>query len=133
MIGALLRNGQTTARKQAPDDNTYVVAIATEMQVLKLRISARGTDIFDNGVIAETKYLADTYGWDNESMTGNIYPIIRELLAGSINKQAAIDRFIIRDRQLAKRQLTWLRRHDFVQWKSLDEAKVYLSTILDRI
>lgn len=132
MIGALLRNGQANSRRTKPDDNTYVVSISTNIYVLESRISLRASEIFDREVIDEARILADTYGWDNESMTGNIYPILRELIEGSITKHEAKQQFILRDRQLAKRQITWIKRHEYVQNLSVHEARVYLSTILNR-
>ena len=132
MIGALIRKNHATSRSKQLDAQTYVVAIATDKQQLEQRIRQRAGEMFESGIISEFQRLTENYGWECESMTGNIYPIIHQLIEGGITHEEAIELFIIRDRQLAKRQITWLKRHDFVEWRSLDEAKVYLSTILDR-
>jgi tRNA A37 N6-isopentenylltransferase MiaA len=36
----------------------------------------------------------------------------------------------VQDWRLAKRQLTWLRRNPFIQWRSLDESREYLVSLL---
>ena len=86
--------------------------------------------MFKRGVVNETQGLARRYGWDNEAMTSNIYPIIRRVIAGEISEAEATDLFVVKDRQLAKRQVTWLKRHDFIQWLPLEEAGGYIETIL---
>lgn len=132
LVNGLLRQGHHTSRKSKPSDNVIVVAISTDKHTLRSRIEQRSYAMFDLGVVEETKLLADKYGWDSESMTGNIYPIIRQYLDGQLSRQQAIEAIVVRDWRLAKRQLTWLRRHEFVKWLSLEEARIHLSTILDR-
>ena len=132
LISGLLKDDSHTPVKSEIDSNTIVVAIATDRAELQGRIEKRAHEIIEAGVVDEAAKLAKRYGWGSEAMTGNIYPLINDYLRGDCTKQQLIERFIIRDRQLAKRQVTWLRRHDFVTWLTLDEARSYLSTILDR-
>lgn len=129
LINALKRNTAGKAR-DLPRENTFVVAIATEKQTLLNRIRERAEVMFALGIVDEAGRLAAQYGWDNEAMTGNIYPLIRQLLAGKITRQQAIDQFVIKDWRLAKRQLTWLRRYDFIEWYSLGDARQRIETIL---
>jgi tRNA dimethylallyltransferase len=129
LISVLERENGGTALEQ-PHDSTYVVAIATEKDVLRTRIEARARAMFAQGVIAETKVLSERYGWDNEAMTSNIYPIVRRVIDNEITLEQAIDLFAIKDWRLAKRQLTWLKRYEFIKWFSLAEARAYIETIL---
>lgn len=131
LIRALEIGGTSTSRKHKPDESTIVVAITTDKETLRTRIEKRAQQMFDIGVLGEARHLGETYGWDSEAMTGNIYPIMRKVLEGELTEQQAIDTFIISDMKLVKRQLTWLRRHDYVQWLTLEEANTYLSRILD--
>lgn len=130
LVSTLLRGKSTSVSLEKPDENTIVVAITTDKTLLQKRIIKRARNIFSSGVIQEAKVLGDKYGWENESMTGNIYPILHQLLDGKISEEEAIERFIIRDRQLTKRQITWLKRHDFVQRMDLPHAEHYLHNIL---
>ena len=132
LIRVLEQGGINKRRQNDPIDNSYVVSISTEKNILEQRIRERTESIFSAGVLDEAKQLGDRYGWDAEAMTGNIYPILREVLEGALSIEEAKERFIIRDRQLAKRQITWLKRHDFVHWLSLDDARREISLILDR-
>lgn len=132
LISTLLRDGARATRKNYPSKNTIVVAIATEQDELERRIILRAKTMFESGVLLEAQRLGALYGWDSEAMTGNIYPILHEVLYGRLSRQEAIQRFVVRDRQLAKRQVTWLKRHEFVQWLSLDDARRYLEREIGR-
>lgn len=133
LINTLVRGGRQGKARTSPLENTTVVAIATDKQTLDTRIETRAIQMFDSGVIEEAERLGSTYGWDNAAMSSNIYPIVRRLLAGEMTRAQAIEQFIIRDRQLAKRQLTWLRRHEYIKWLSLDEAEAYIETTLQEV
>lgn len=130
LINALVRDGKAGESLSAPRETTHVVAIATDKAILEARIRDRAREMFEGGVIEETSRLAERYGWDSEAMTSNIYPIVRRVIEGEITEAEAVELFIIRDRQLAKRQVTWLKRHDFVQWLPLEDAGSYIETIL---
>lgn len=130
LINALQRAGASGRALDQPRETTFVVAIATDRSVLEERIRVRATEMFETGVISEGVLLAEKFGWSSEAMTSNIYPITRRVIDGDISEQEAIELFVIKDRQLAKRQVTWLKRHAFVQWLSLDEAGPYIETIL---
>lgn len=132
LIRAIEQNGVSGERKIVPDVNTYVVSIATEKNVLEARIRDRADVMFTGGVLDEAARLGDQYGWEAEAMTGNIYPILREVLEGRTSIEEAKERFIIRDRQLAKRQVTWIKRHSFVHRLPVDEARHEISSLLDR-
>ncbi|NCU30236.1 tRNA dimethylallyltransferase [Candidatus Saccharibacteria bacterium] len=110
--------------------NTYVIAISTEKKELLDRISERADTIFGDKLLRETQQLKNRYGFENEAMTGNIYKIVDQLLSGDITLEEAKQLFVTKDWQLAKRQITWLRRHDWVQWKTLSEAEQYFDHIL---
>ena len=130
LINALIRGGDAGKALQSPRENVYVVAIATEKTVLEHRIRERAKAMFGEGVVEEARRLAARHGWESEAMTSNIYPIIRRVIEGEITEAEAIELFVIKDRQLAKRQVTWLRRHDFVHWLPLEEARSRIETIL---
>ncbi|MGB4761765.1 MAG: tRNA (adenosine(37)-N6)-dimethylallyltransferase MiaA [Candidatus Saccharimonas sp.] len=127
VVSAILRNGVSLQRKRDLDGNTLVVGIATEKQKLNKQIIARAETIFTQNVVDEAALAAERFGWDSEAMTGNIYPLLRRYLAGEITKEQLIERFIIADRQLAKRQLTWFRRNPDIVWLPLDEVYKYVA------
>jgi tRNA dimethylallyltransferase len=111
-------------------NDTYVVAIATDRDILRTRIEDRTEQFFDNGVVEEATKLGKKYGWVNEAMTGNIYPLAHRYLKGEISHEEMKDKFTTLDWRLAKRQMTWLRRNPEVKWLSLTDAMDYLEGIL---
>lgn len=132
LLNTLLRKGKAVVRKTHPSENTLVVVITTDKAELERRIIRRAQHMFEAGVLREAQELGERYGWDSEAMTGNIYPILRRVLAGEMSRRVAIEQFVVRDRQLAKRQVTWTKRHDFVRWLTLPEAKHWLEAEIER-
>lgn len=118
-------------RRERLIENTLVVGIATEKEVLESRFIARAEQMFDDGVVEEAKSLGKKYGWDSEAMTGNIYPLMREYLTGAVSLEQAKSAFVIRDRQLAKRQMTWFRRNPWIVWVKSDQAVQYITQWVD--
>ena len=51
--------------------------------------------MFKDGVVEETIGLANNFGWCNEAMTGNVYPIIKKLIEKEIDEGQAIQEFIL--------------------------------------
>lgn len=132
LIRALEQKTINQSRRSSVIDNTIVVAISTDKQIIEQRIRARAEGIFYSGVVNEATDIALKYGWSHESMTGNIYPIIRDFTDGKISIEQAKDLFVIRDRQLVKKQLTWLKRHDFVEWYELSPARDYIDNLINQ-
>lgn len=111
-------------------DNSIVVGIATNKEILRTRIILRSEQLFSNNVVDEAMRLSRKYGWDNEAMTGNVYPLVREFLNKNITESELKRQFVVADWQLAKRQMTWLRRNPFIMWATPDSAEHYLSQLL---
>ncbi len=127
VINAILRNGHALKRRSEPIDNTIIVGITTEMSILRARIVARAEQIFSPAVYHEAQAAATKYGWDNEAMTGNIYRLIKKYFDGELTVNQAMEKFMTLDWRLAKRQLTWLKRNERIQWMSLEDAYTYLA------
>jgi tRNA dimethylallyltransferase len=130
LIRAIERKGISAINKSTLQSNNYIVGIATNMQTLRTRIVARTEQLFENNVVEEATLLGKKYGWESEAMTGNIYPLIKLHLEGKLTLEQVKDRFTTLDCQLAKRQMTWLRRNPDIMWASLTEAKHYLDSLL---
>lgn len=133
VINKILREGIVPQRRSTPIENTIVVGITTEKDILWSRIEARAAAIFDDGVIDEAEAVAAVYGWDSEAMTGNIYPLIRQYLAGDLTRAGLEERFIVKDRQLAKRQMTWFKRNEHIYWADRAEAYTYITRRLEAL
>lgn len=130
VIRAIERNGQSEKINHTLLDNILVVGIATEKVLLRQRIVKRSEQIFSQGVVDEAKILGKKYGWQHESMTGNIYPLLHSYLEGKQGIESAKEKFVYLDWQLAKRQLTWFRRNSHIIWLSKDDVFSYIETAL---
>lgn len=127
VIRAIEQNGQSTERELRPISTSIIVGIATEKHILRTRMEKRTEQLFDDGVVEEAILLGKKYGWESEAMTGNIYPLVKQYLDGAMSLEDAKAKNTTADWRLAKRQLTWLRRNQYIEWFSLSEAKAYLS------
>ncbi len=130
VIRAIEQKSINTKRRAEPIDNTIIVGIATNSEILRTRIESRSEQLFEDGVVSEAKMLGKKYGWLAQSMTGSIYLLCRQYLEGHLTLEEIKQKSSIQDWRLAKRQLTWLRRNPYIQWLSLEESKKYLSSLL---
>lgn len=115
VVNALLRLGESGSRSQLPS-SAIVLGLKLDRDELKKRISDRVEKMFDDGFIDEVKYIAEVYGWDNESMSGIGYRLARSYLEGDSSIEDVKKAFIKRDLSLAKRQRTWFKRNVDIKW-----------------
>ncbi|CRH91123.1 tRNA delta(2)-isopentenylpyrophosphate transferase [Chlamydia trachomatis] len=59
-------------------------------------------------------------------MTANAYPLIRKYLDNEIDLEKLIELMSIRDWQLAKRQITFMKRNKKIHWLQLEEAEAFI-------
>ena len=130
LIRAIERKNTSGTRLMTPINNCIIVGITTEKDDLRARIAKRSEQLFDDGVVEEAKMLGEKYGWETQSMTGNIYRLAHAFLNNEITQQEFKLRNETADWQLAKRQLTWLKRNKFITWLQLDEVKKYIARVL---
>lgn len=130
VIRAIEQKGISTKRSDVPVKNCIIVGIATEREQLRIRIGKRAEQLFDDGVVDEAKTLGEKYGWELQAMTGNIYRLAHDYLDKKITLDEFKKRNEIADWQLAKRQLTWMKRNQFITWFPLNEVKKYIADAL---
>jgi tRNA dimethylallyltransferase len=130
VINTILHNGCALKRRNSLIENTIIVGITTDKVELRQRIAERTEQFLANGVLQEAEKLAHKYGWDNEAMTGNIYPLAREYFDGQITLGQLTELFNTKEWQLAKRQITWLKRNSYIEWLPVDKAYTYLTQSL---
>lgn len=115
VVNALLRMGESGSRSPL-QKNTAVFGLKLDTETLKQRITQRVEQMFEDGFIDEVRHISDEHGWDNESMTGIGYRLARGFLEGTSSINEVKQAFINRDLSLAKRQRTWFKRSDDIQW-----------------
>ena len=130
VIRAIEQKNVSGTRLSAPIDNSIIVGVTTERDVLRQRIEARAEQLFETGMVEEAKMLGEKYGWNSEAMTGNIYKLVKQFVDGDFDEDELKRRNATADWQLAKRQLTWLKRNPFIHWVALDDAVSYIASRL---
>jgi tRNA dimethylallyltransferase len=125
IIRAIEQQGYETTRQNTPVENTIIIGIETEREILRSRINNRIEQLFERGVVEEAKILGKKYGWESEAMKGNIYPILHQYINNEIDLNEAKVKSITLDWRLAKRQMTWMQRNDFIEWMPLKDVKKY--------
>lgn len=131
LINSILRINNNNSRDRDVIHNTIIVGITTDKEELKQRIVQRAEHMFDQGVAEEAEKMAKTYGWNNEAMTGNIYSLIKDYIDGDMSYEQVINKFTTLDLQLAKRQITWLKRNKHITWLPRDLVFSYVSDQLN--
>lgn len=130
VIGVIERNGNSNTKRAAVTENTVVVGISTTKIDLVERIKTRIDEMFQSGLIEEAKLTAEKYGWDDEAMKSNAYPLIHQYIDGDLTLDDVKRKLAVLDWRLAKRQMTWLKRNEHINWLSLTAAKQYLGSQL---
>jgi tRNA dimethylallyltransferase len=123
VIRAIEQKGINNRSRQCPIDNTYVVGITTNKNILRTRMKLRIEHMFANGLVKEAKLLGEKYGWHLQSMTGNVYPLVYKYISNELTQEELIDQALAQDWRLAKRQLTWFRRNPHIQWAEIDDVR----------
>ena len=127
VIRAIERENAQAKRLQQPQHNIIIVGITTEKEILLKRIHQRSEQLFETGMVEEATMLGEKYGWESAAMTGNIYPLVHDFVQNKLSRAELQQKFETADWQLAKRQLTWLRRNPYIKWLELDYAHKYIA------
>jgi tRNA dimethylallyltransferase len=106
--------------------NTLVVALTTDRDNLRSRIQKRAEEMVAEGVLDEVKHLGEQFGWSGEALTGNIYRVFKPVVEGNLSVQEGIEHSVTSDMQLAKRQVTWLKRNPYVVWGNAEQLRTVI-------
>ena len=102
---------------------TVVIGIAVDKEKLSQRISERAERMLERGLIDEAERLIARYGMV-EPLRRNAYGVVAKYLTGQIYEAELIEQISTKDRQLAKKQLTWWRNPRWasdIMWRTLPE------------
>jgi tRNA dimethylallyltransferase len=94
------------------------IGLSPARQELYERINVRAQQMFDEGLIEETKTLIDRYGGrKNATALDSLgYRQAGQFLRGELSREEAIAAAQQGHRNYAKRQMTWFRREPEVRW-----------------
>lgn len=110
------RHNQEQRQKESPYQLAYFV-LNEERSKLYQRIDQRIDQMLEAGLVAEVKHLKEAgYHRDLVSMQGLGYKEILEYLEGDCTLEEAVYRLKRDTRHFAKRQITWFKREQQVEW-----------------
>lgn len=108
---------------ELPTD-TIVFGIQRDRKNLYERINQRVETMIEQGLIAETQQVLEMgYSKDQQPLNAVGYREIISVLNSEMDLDNAIKNIKTQTRRYAKRQLTWFRRWDFINWLPADEKK----------
>ncbi|MGH9513647.1 MAG: tRNA (adenosine(37)-N6)-dimethylallyltransferase MiaA [Terriglobales bacterium] len=98
---------------------------------LYARINQRASQMFDSGLVDETRRLIEKYGSAATPLTASGYKQAVRLIRNEIDYSTAVQLTQQAHRNLAKRQMTWFRREPEVVWlKGFgDEKRIHREAI----
>ena len=104
----------------------------TDRAQLHDRINRRFQQMLEAGLIDEVKILLDKYPLSAEmpSMMAAGYRQAWQYLHGELDEQGLLEKGQAATRQLAKRQITWMR--SWPEWQALEAEKLWLSSSSNR-
>lgn len=111
-----------------------IAGLWAEPELLKLRIEKRAREMFTIGLLEEVKFLREQYpNFSSTAGSGIGYQEAQDALDGKCSVEEAIERTIVRTRQLAKRQRTWFRHQNNVKWVPAPNTAIEVSRVADKI
>ena len=105
----------SSQRRQQPPP-WRVLELGLQPADLQERIQRRTASMYEEGLVEETAVLLARFGADCPLLSTMGYDEARRLLAGELDRCAAIALTERRTRQYAKRQRTWFRRRHSPVW-----------------
>jgi len=115
LIRAYETRGEAAKRKPLRE-NTLVLGLMVDKEVLRKRITRRINIMIKNGVIEETEKLACKYGWEIAALRSTEYKAFHQYIEARIPLEAAKALCVHNDLRLAKRQRTWFKRNKSIHW-----------------
>ena len=99
-----------------PDYPILQIGLDCDVKHLTNRIARRTGSMVKDGFVEEVKYLCQKYGVDLPLLNTLGYQEIKKYLAGNISLDEAKELTVLHTRQFAKRQRTWFRKDDRIEW-----------------
>lgn len=110
-----------SGEEQPGDFEPIFVGLERDREKLYHRIETRVDEMINQGLMDEVKSLQSRgYGPDLNALRTVGYQEVFHYLAGDISFEGMVELIKRNTRRYAKRQLTWFRRDERIQWISLD-------------
>jgi tRNA dimethylallyltransferase len=115
LIRLIETDGQRPQKKELRP-GTLIIGLQTDRDRLKQRVEQRTDAMLAAGLEDETRQLVERYGWSCEALKGVGYAQWRGYFDGTQNLEETRQKIIKATLDLAKRQRTWFKRNNSIQW-----------------
>ena len=111
-------------KKESPFEY-LIIGIQIEKEELREKFEKRARDWLEQNFLEEVKNLLDS-GLDRDRLMeiGFEYRLGLELLDEEISKEEFIQKFIEKNWQYARRQMSWLKRDNEIKWFASNDPKI---------
>lgn len=92
------------------------LGLSPDRVTLYARIDQRAAQMFEQGLLTETKWLREKYGDSVRPLASLGYKQAMQAVRGELSEQQALEAAQQAHRNYAKRQMTWFRREPEVRW-----------------
>jgi len=103
-------------KRKVPLFEALQIGLNVQKEELDKRLMDRTEEQLTLGLLEEVKRLKEQYGCNIPSMRGFVYKEMCEFLEGELTLEKAREIITLRNRQYAKRQMTWFRRDNRIHW-----------------
>ena len=104
-------------------ENTFVFGLHRDRQNLYDRINRRVDLMFEKGFLQEVRSILDMgYTLQDPGLNTVGYKEAIAYLQGELSREKMVKDMKTQTRRYAKRQITWFKRWEFVQWIDLDKT-----------
>ena len=115
LVRLIETNGQIPKKKELRE-NTLILGIKIPKDELRKRISDRVDQMINDGLENEVRNLSKKYSWNQEIMKGVGYRQWKSYIEGTQDLNETKLQIINATMSLAKRQRTWFKRNNSIQW-----------------
>lgn len=119
----------TTATSSKLPEGTLLVGLMHDKAKLEERIRLRLAEMLDQGLVDEVRLALDTYPDGSEALKGNIYRALKPHIMAGADLDSCLEEFVRLDLRLAKKQISWFKRDDNIEWfTDADAAYSYIES-----
>lgn len=110
--------------------DVLLIGISTDKDVLRERMTKRTEKRIKDGMIEEARKLHENgLSYERMNELGLEYKYLAQYLEGKITEEKMTEEINFKDRQYARRQMTWLKRDKKIHWFPLTEKQRIFETI----
>lgn len=126
----VMMTGRPLAQERGHEPAKYEalqIGMDVPREQLYERIDARVSTMVASGLVEEVRLLKEQYGCDSPAMTGIGYRQICEFFDGKMKLRDALARVKYDTHHYAKRQETWFKADDRIQWVTTSAQAIALA------